>query len=160
MNLVETALSKGIFLCAAESLTAGRVATQITETPGASKVFLGSVVSYSDSSKTGFLAVSPRVLDFSTAVSSEVAVAMAKSARAEFSQKCEVEADKIVAVSTTGVAGPDLVGPNPVGRVFIGLSSKLGDVSFEYHFSGSRSQIAQLATDSAVQLIWEHLDRL
>ena len=56
MNLIELAHTKGLYLCSAESLTAGRVATAITQTPGASKVYLGSLVTYSDGSKASFLA--------------------------------------------------------------------------------------------------------
>jgi nicotinamide-nucleotide amidase len=83
----------------AESCSGGLMAARITDLPGASAYMAGSVVAYSNEAKTELLGVDPELITAKGAVSPEVAEAMAIGALARF------EAD--VAVSITGVAGPD-----------------------------------------------------
>jgi len=86
-------------LAVAESCSAGLLAARITNLPGASAYFSGGVVSYSDEAKAELLGVDPELIDSHGAVSPEVAEAMSRGALERFG------AD--VAVSITGIAGPD-----------------------------------------------------
>lgn len=160
MNLVELAHQKGLHLCSAESLTAGRVATEIAKTAGASRVFLGSVVAYSDASKIAMLNVPKAIIMAETAVSESVAKAMSQNSRARFAGANDIEPADVVSVATTGVAGPDPVGTKPAGLVFIAITSRLGTICREYSFVGSREEVTAAATAAAVELMWEELEQI
>jgi len=90
---------KGQTLALAESCTGGMIATLLTEVPGSSEYFLGSVVSYANSAKKNLLGVSEDTLSRHGAVSEQAAREMARGARARF--------DAGVAAAVTGIAGPD-----------------------------------------------------
>lgn len=108
-------------LSAAESCTGGLIAKRITDLPGASQVFRGGVVSYTNDVKAGVLGVPERLLEECGAVSEPVARAMAEGCR----RVCGSD----LAVAVTGVAGPDSDDRgNEVGTVFIALASGQGTV--------------------------------
>ena len=71
-------------ICVAESITGGGLGQVLTQIPGASKVFVGGVITYSDELKVSELGVSKADLKKYTAVSEEVAISMAKSALKKF----------------------------------------------------------------------------
>lgn len=105
----------GLRLSLAESCTGGLIAKLITDVPGASEVFWGGVVSYSNEVKMSVLGVSPGTLAVHGAVSGECALEMADGAR----RVCHAD----IAVSVTGIAGPDGGTPEkPVGTVWVGIS--------------------------------------
>ena len=110
---------KGLTLGVAESCTGGLIAKRLTDVPGASQVFKGGIVSYTNEVKAGVLGVPQRLLDQFGAVSAEVAAAMAEGARAALG--CDV------ALSSTGVAGPDKddLG-NEVGTMFVAIATPAG----------------------------------
>ena len=140
----------GKTLVTAESLTGGGIGAALTAVPGASAVYKGGVISYTDAVKSGVLGVPEAYLSSFGAVSAPVAEAMALGALQL------MQAD--VAVSVTGLAGPagDEFG-NPVGTVFIGYCSKATGFSREYHFSGNRESIRNQTIEAALQLILENL---
>ena len=108
-------------LAMAESCTGGCVAHRVTNVPGASSVFLGGFVTYSNESKQKFLGVRAKTLAVYGAVSEAVAREMAEGARRQ------TGADFALAV--TGIAGPDGgTKEKPVGTVFIGLAGEFGTV--------------------------------
>lgn len=117
--VLEGARDRGLTLGTAESCTGGLIAKRITDVPGSASAFLGGVVSYHCEVKAGLLGVSQALLDEKGAVCAQVAEQMAQGARRALG--CDL------AVSVTGVAGPD---PdergNPVGLVYTGLATPDG----------------------------------
>ena len=135
-------------LATAESLTGGLIGGSITAVPGASKVYAGGIVSYTNEVKHALLGVRWEELNTFGAVSAPVAKAMALGA------KKALAAD--VAVSVTGLAGPD--GDefgHPVGTVFIGYADEKTAFAREYHFSGDREQVRQQTVEAAMELVLE-----
>ena len=103
----------------AESCTGGFVASQLTNIPGSSKYFQGSVVSYSNAVKMSVLGVSGDTLEDFGAVSEQTAREMAEGARKVL--------NTTYAISTTGIAGPDGGTPEkPVGTVWIACATPTG----------------------------------
>ena len=144
---VLTALA-GKRLATAESLTGGGIGAAITSVSGASAVFAGGIISYTNEVKHKVLGVPVEILDSCGAVSSPVAKAMAEGAR------WVTGAD--VAVSVTGLAGPD--GDefgNPVGTVFIGYADEKTAFAREYHFEGDRADVREQTICAALALILE-----
>lgn len=135
-------------LATAESLTGGLIGGSITSVPGASKVYVGGIVSYTNEIKHKLLGVDWSDLNTFGAVSAPVAKAMARGARNA------LEAD--VAVSVTGLAGPD--GDefgHSVGTVFIGYADEKTAFAREYHFSGDREQVRRQTVQAAMELVLE-----
>lgn len=145
---------KGLTLAAAESCTGGLIAQRMTDIPGASGVFMGGVVSYTNQVKANVLGVPQELLDAFGAVSEPVAKAMAEGARRV------TGAD--LAVSVTGVAGPasDERG-NPVGTVYLGLATKDGTVCRHCQFGKrSRARIRGHAANTAFDMVRRCLESL
>lgn len=157
MNIIDLAKSKGVWLCCAESLTSGRLAVEITQTPGSSAAFLGSIVAYTDASKSKLLEIDSDLIIKKTSVSKQVAKRMAIGARKKFAAANSLKLSKVVAVSTTGVAGPSPVGKNEIGTVYIALSSKFGVTVIKKKFNGDRDQIADKTSKTALRLIQKEL---
>ena len=137
---------KGKTLVTAESLTGGGIGAALTAVSGASAVYKGGIISYTNAVKHGVLGVPLELLDQCGAVSQPVARAMAEGARKV------LEAD--VAVSVTGLAGPtgDEYG-NPVGTVFIGYSDSYHTEVKHCLFTGDRESIRNQTMEAALQLI-------
>ena len=137
---------KGLTCTTAESLTGGLIAKRITDVPGASSVFLGGIVSYTNGVKAAVLGVPEEVLEEFGAVSEPVAKAMAEGARRI------TGAD--IAVAVTGVAGPDRDDRgNDVGTVFLGLATKNGTQVKRLALGGDRAWIRQLTVHHALDNI-------
>jgi nicotinamide-nucleotide amidase len=138
--------SRGLTLAAAESCTGGMVAERLTSVPGASDVFAGSIVTYSNSSKHHLLGVSDELLERHGAVSAEVAAAMASGA------SLQLVAD--VSVAVTGIAGPGGGTPEkPVGLVYLHAMSPDGERARELHVPGEREQVRRRSTVAALHLV-------
>lgn len=135
-------------LATAESLTGGGIGSAITSVSGASAVYAGGIISYTNQVKNRILGVPREYLDSLGAVSGPVAQAMAQGARRV------LEAD--VAVSVTGLAGPD--GDefgHPVGTVFIGYADEHTAFAREYHFNGDRAEVREQTICAALKLVLE-----
>lgn len=136
----------GLTVATAESCTGGNVAHLITAVPGASRYFLGGVVSYANEVKVHTLGVSAEDLQRHGAVSEPVARQMAEGVRRM------TGADW--AVSTTGVAGPDGgTKDKPVGTVWIGLAGPQGSWAREFHFSATRERNIAKASVKALEML-------
>ena len=144
---VLTALA-GKRLATAESLTGGGIGQAITSVSGASAVFAGGVISYTNEVKHKVLGVPVDILDAYGPVCADVAKAMAVGARRV------IGAD--VAVAVTGLAGPggDEYG-NPEGTVFIGYADAGQTLFREHHFTGNREEIREQTICEALKLILE-----
>jgi len=143
--------SRGMTFAAAESCTGGLIAKRITDLSGASAVFRGGVVSYTNEVKHTVLGVPQTLLDTCGAVSAPVARAMAEGARRI------TGAD--LAVSVTGVAGPDRDDRgNEVGTVYIALAHSGGTTDRLFHFHGDRAAIRSDAADAAFCLLMQHIN--
>ena len=141
-EVVEQLLAqRGLTLGVAESCTGGLMAKRLTDVPGASKVFKGGIVSYTNQVKAGILGVPQELLDQFGAVSAQVAQAMAEGARRVLG--CDI------ALSSTGVAGPDRDDRgNEVGTMFVAIATP--DGSFVRPLSlGNRPVRARLRTQTA-----------
>ena len=138
----------------AESCTGGRVAARITALPGSSGVYRGGVVSYWSEVKSDVLGVPQELLDTYGAVSEEVARAMAQGARRL------TGAD--LAVSVTGVAGPDSDDRgNPVGLVYIGLDTPTGTYCRQMRPARrTRERIQEMASNHAYDVVRRYLTDL
>jgi nicotinamide-nucleotide amidase len=139
-------------LATAESCTGGLVAARLTEVPGSSDVFLGAVVAYANDVKAAQLGVPEEVLRTHGAVSAETAAAMARGARERLG------AD--IAVSVTGVAGPDgWSADKPVGLVFLHAAGPTGELARRLDVPGDRETIRLRATVAALHLVRQLVTR-
>jgi nicotinamide-nucleotide amidase len=137
---------RGLTLATAESCTGGLVAARLTDIPGVSSVFVGSVVAYADEVKAEALGVPQATLDEFGAVSAETAAAMAEGARTRLG------AD--VAVSVTGVAGPDGgTAEKPVGLVFVHAAGPMGEKTLRLDLPGDRNTVRTRAAVAALHVI-------
>jgi nicotinamide-nucleotide amidase len=143
---------RGLTLATAESCTGGMVAERLTSVPGASDVFVGAVVAYSDGLKARDLGVPADVLERHGAVSAETAAAMAEGARSRLG------AD--VAVAVTGIAGPGGGSEEkPVGLVYVHAAGPHGTRGVDFVFPGDRDGIRRRATMTALHLVRRLLTR-
>ena len=135
-------------LSVAESCTGGYISHQLTQIPGASKVFVGSVISYSNSVKHHQLGVESTLFETVGAVSEQVVTQMVTGVRER------LQTDYAIAIS--GIAGPEGGSEDkPVGTVFIGVSSAKTHVVNRFHFSGNRMQIIERSNNMALAMLLE-----
>ena len=143
---------RGLTLSTAESCTGGLAAKCLTDVPGASSVFLGGVVSYTNGVKERVLGVPHDTLEEYGAVSEPTARAMAEGVRRLTGAEC--------GVSVTGVAGPDRDDRgHEVGTVYIALSEGNGTDVRLLHLSGDRGAIRAAAADEMFRLLLAHLQQ-
>ena len=144
--VVELLSSNGLTVSCAESCTGGMLSGRIINVAGVSEVYKSGYITYSDKAKHKILGVKKSLLAKYGAVSPEVAKAMAEGT-AKVSK-----AD--VAVSITGIAGPDGgTKTKPVGLVYIACSVNGTTNVEEYHFTGNRSKVRESSVASALCLM-------
>ena len=135
-----------------ESATGGRIADRITNVPGSSDYFKGSVVAYSDDIKTALLGVRKATLEHHGAVSEQTALEMAQGGR----KLLNVD----ICVSDTGIAGPSGATPEkPVGLFYLGLAAKDESLSEKHFFSGNRKGNKLDAAEAALNMLKQYLLR-
>lgn len=150
-HLHATLRAAGSTVATAESLTGGRLAAALTETPGASETYVGGVVTYATELKASLLGVDERLIDEHGVVSAECARAMAAGVRAL--------TGATYGVATTGVAGPGEQEGKPAGTVFVGLAGPglLEAVALE--LTGKRQQVQDRSVREALEALEGVLQR-
>lgn len=143
---------RGRTLAAAESCTGGLLSHRITNVPGSSDYYLGSVTAYANTVKEQLLGVPRDVLETCGAVSRETALAMARGARRLLG------AD--LALSVTGIAGPGGGTPSkPVGLTYIALAAPDGEWVEEHRWTGDRLANKAASASAALALLRWYLAR-
>jgi nicotinamide-nucleotide amidase len=134
-------------IAAAESCTGGLLAARLTDRPGASDYFRGSIVAYSNEAKVELAGVPAQLIEQHGAVSAQVAEALADGAREKFHAQ--------LGVGITGVAGPGGgTEEKPVGLVFFSVAHGDGEhMTRSLQLPGSRADIRDRATTVAMHLI-------
>jgi competence/damage-inducible protein CinA-like protein len=148
--VLDRARRSAVRLAVAESCTGGLLGGRLTEVPGSSRTFVGGVIAYDNAVKTSILGVPARLIEREGAVSDAVAIAMAEGACARL--------DADLAVSITGIAGPDGGSDEkPVGTVHFGLAGRGESISTRSIFLGTRSEIRARAAQAALFLLFRRL---
>lgn len=136
---------KGYTVTTAESCTGGLLAGRLLNVSGASAVFKEGHITYAEEAKKKYLGVLEETLATTSAVSEKTAEEMARGAAKL------AKAD--VAVSVTGLAGPDGDGKNLVGTVFIGCCIHDKVTVKKYVFHGNRAKVRESAVQNALDLL-------
>jgi PncC family amidohydrolase len=152
-EIINIMREKKLTLGTVESATGGLIAHMITNVPGSSDVFQGSIVCYSNEIKIKIVGVKEVTLQESGAVSGQVAMAMAKRGRKVLGVD--------ICVADTGIAGPGgATTGKPVGLFYLGLSHKDGTFTQKHIFKGTREENKQQAARTALMRVREYLDSL
>lgn len=150
-KVVQLLKDRGLTVTCAESCTGGLLSGRIINVPGVSDVYKAGFVTYSNEAKHKLLRVKNSTLKKFGAVSPQTAHEMAAGAARE------AKAD--VALSVTGIAGPDGGTPEkPVGLVYIGCSVKGKVTVKKCQFSGGRSEIREASVEAALKLLQKCLE--
>lgn len=141
---------QGLRLAVAESCTGGLVGHLITNVPGSSTYYMGSVTAYAYEAKVRLLDVRWETLEKYGAVSKETVLEMACGVRRALA------ADIGVAVS--GIAGPGGGTPDkPVGLAWVGLSAAGVDEAWRFHWKGDRVNVKEQAARAVLQRLVDYL---
>lgn len=144
--LGELLTERDLTVSCAESCTGGNIAHRITQVPGSSSYFLGSVVSYSNDVKADVLKVPRREIAMHGAVSQPVAIAMSRGVARLMRSDC--------AIATSGIAGPDGgTKYKPVGTVWIAVKCRDQIVSECIRFEGDRNTVIESATNHGMVML-------
>ena len=151
-DLCKICVEQGVSIAVAESCTSGIIASKITSISGSSSYFKGGIIAYKNEIKTKLLGVSEDLINKKTEVSAEVVSQMANSVRKSFFSD--------YSVATSGYAGP--IGGtlnNPIGTVFIAISSASGIDIERFIFLGDRQSIVNQASEKAVSLLYDAIKK-
>ena len=134
----------------AESCTGGALSSSLTMIPGASKVFLGSIVSYSTYSKQELLNIDKSDLDKYSPVSERIAITMAENVKKQFKSD--------YSISITGNAGPSTDGQKSnVGDCFIAISSENEIFCEKFNVNESREDFIEAVKNISFQLFYDKI---
>ena len=143
-------LQRGWRLALAESCTGGLVGHRVTNIPGSSDYYLGSVTAYAYEAKVRLLNVRWATLEKYGAVSREVVLEMANGVRAALGAE--------IGMSVSGIAGPGGGTPDkPVGLVWIGLAAAGYEDAWQFVWSGDRIRNKELSAEATLQILVDYL---
>ncbi len=141
---------KGVTLSLAESCTGGLIAKRVTDIAGSSGYFLEGAVTYGNAAKTRVLDIPAELIGEKGAVSSAVAMAMARGMRRKSGSD--------IALAVTGVAGPGGGTPEkPVGTVYLALAGPSDCKAKHYRFFGDRDRIRAITAFTAMDWLRRYL---
>jgi len=141
---------KGLTLGVVESATGGLISHRITNVPGSSDYYKGSVTAYNNEVKIKIVGVKEETIDQYGAVSYQVAEEMAEGGRKVL--------DVDICLADTGVAGPGgATQGKPVGLFYLGLSHQAGTYTQKHTFRGDRGQNKQGAAEAVLDWLKEYL---
>ena len=148
--VVQLLKDKNQTVSTAESCTGGKVASLITEIPGASQIFMGSTITYATQSKVDILDVDADIIDKYSVVSEQVAIEMAVKAQLKFKSD--------FAIATTGNAGPTQGDSDaPVGTVYIGMATPSNVYGLHFMMGNHRERVVQKTINKALELLQKEL---
>ena len=148
-EIVKLFREKGRTLGSVESLTGGLFAKSITDVPGASHIFKGGMVTYTNETKARLLSIPYNDIDEFGVVSQEIAQMMAN--RGQKLMMCDY------CISFTGNAGPDALEGKEVGKVYIAVSVYNQVIVTNYNLSGTREEIREQCVTIGCLLLKELL---
>ena len=141
---------KALTLGVVESATGGLISHLITNVPGSSDYYQGSITAYSNESKIKVVGVNADTISQHGAVSHQVAEEMAQGGRTALAVD--------ICLADTGIAGPSGATPGkPVGLFYIGLSHQTGTYSRKHNFTGDREQNKRSVAEAALGWLKEYL---
>ena len=144
---------RGLTLGVVESATGGLISHLITNVPGSSDYYKGSITAYSNKVKIKVVGVKEDTINKYGAVSHQVAEEMAQGGRRILASD--------ICLADTGIAGPSGATPEkPLGLFYIGLSHQAGTFSQKHNFRGSREQNKHSAAKAALSWLKEYLTSL
>lgn len=143
-------MARGWQLAIAESCTGGLIGHRLTEIPGSSAYYLGSITAYAYEAKVRLLGVSWETLNAYGAVSCETVLAMARGIRTALNAQ--------VGLSVSGIAGPGGGTPEkPVGTVWIGLTTPDFEQAYHLVWNNGRSANKQHSAQQALEILHAYL---
>lgn len=143
-------LLKNKTLSLAESCTGGEISARLAKVPGASKYFVGSIISYQTQSKSDLLSVPKNIIEKNSVVSKQVAEMMAQNVRKKFNSS--------LGVATTGNAGPSKGDSDAeIGTVWISISSDKRIISERFTFGKHRERVIGKAVNKALEMVYREI---
>ena len=143
-------LLKNKTLSLAESCTGGEISARLAKVPGASKYFVGSIISYQTQSKSDLLSVPKKIIEKNSVVSKQVAEMMAQNVRKKFNSS--------LGVATTGNAGPSKGDSDAeIGTVWIAISSDKRIISERFTFGKHRERVIGKAVNKALEMVYREI---
>lgn len=143
-------IARGWHLAIAESCTGGLIGHRITDIPGSSAYYLGSVTAYAYEAKVRLLGISWETLNTHGAVSRETVLGMARGIRNVLNAE--------VGLSVSGIAGPGGGTPEkPVGTVWIGLSAPDFEQAYHIFWNAGRLANKQHSAQQALEILYAYL---
>ena len=134
----------------AESCTGGSLSSSISKIPGASKIFIGSIISYTRYSKKNILQIKESEINNYSTVSQEITIKMAESVKEKFNTD--------YSIAITGNAGPTVDSQNTnVGDCFIAILSNNEIFCQKFQFNCSREEFIKAATYNSFQLFFDKI---
>lgn len=149
-DVIRTLIDKKITIATAESCTGGMLGKEITSVSGASEIYGYGFITYANEAKMNLLGVKKETLENYGAVSEQTATEMAIGAREN--------AQSVIAVSTTGIAGPGGgTAEKPVGLVYISLAYEGGVLVKKLNLNGDRDSVRRETCENVFDFIDEFL---
>ena len=143
-------LLKNKTLSLAESCTGGEISARLAKIPGASKYFVGSIISYQTQSKSDLLSVPKNIIEKNSVVSKQVAEMMAQNVRKKFNSS--------LGVATTGNAGPSKGDSDAkIGTIWIAISSDKRIISERFTFGKHRERVIGKAVNKALEMVYREI---